>query len=341
MRPEEAAAVAIAFEAALARIAGDVVVEAVRLYLRVNAANLRSSGDAWLEDAVEMVSGYGEQARLLGLAFFRLYRALMTGRTVNHPDDPPSETVTLGDLRDDFVELTRGLPADVAYNPPRDSDHIRIPVDSDVEIESAADRRDAREGRREEATLILKVLGVDNVAKKTREIDLDRVTAREADETRDEILRKSNARQAAAAARMARNGARGTIFRAIGRDERVIGYVRASRTGTPCGFCAMLISRGFMYKSTASAEGKTSSAASVLAGEAAEGDQYHDNCNCYAKPVFSRAEYQREEYALNRELEALWKKEIKGRYSGREARRVWNALIRERYRNTTSRAQAA
>lgn len=328
MRPEEAAAVAIAFEAALARIAGDVVVEAVRLYLRVNAANLRSSGDAWLEDAVEMVSGYGEQARLLGLAFFRLYRALMTGRTVNHPDDPPSETVTLGDLRDDFVELTRGLPADVAYNPPRDSDHIRIPVDSDVEIESAADRRDAREGRREEATLILKVLGVDNVAKKTREINLDRVTAREADETRDEILRKSNARQAAAAARMARNGARGTIFRAIGRDERVIGYVRASRTGTPCGFCAMLISRGFVYRS---AESATYS----------EGDQYHNNCNCYAKPVFSRAEYQREEYALNRELEALWKKEIQGRYSGREARRVWNALIRERYRNTTSRAQAA
>ncbi|ELP64623.1 MULTISPECIES: VG15 protein [Streptomyces] len=56
----------------------------------------------------------------------------------------------------------------------------------------------------------------------------------------------------------------------------------------------MLISRGPVYKSRESATFN-------------DGDRYHDNCHCYAMPVWSRDQYQSSELtALSRQYEALW-----------------------------------
>src|SRR5690606_22417484 len=51
------------------------------------------------------------------------------------------------------------------------------------------------------------------------------------------------------------NAARGLLNYLEYSDRRVIGYVRVSKTGTPCHFCAVLLSRGFVYKSESSAGG--------------------------------------------------------------------------------------
>jgi hypothetical protein len=99
----------------------------------------------------------------------------------------------------------------------------------------------------------------------------------------------------------------------------------------------MLISRGPVYRSERSAE-------------YADGDKYHDNCHCFAEPVFSREQYNSSPlYALNRQYEELWPQVTKG-LSGHAALRAWRRFIRTEQRaaaqearrqSTTSRRRAA
>jgi hypothetical protein len=44
------------------------------------------------------------------------------------------------------------------------------------------------------------------------------------------------------------NGSRDTILQTVKRSNTMVGYQRVSMTGSPCSFCAMLISRGAVYK---------------------------------------------------------------------------------------------
>jgi hypothetical protein len=112
------------------------------------------------------------------------------------------------------------------------------------------------------------------------------------------------------------DGARGQVWSLAQRDPRVIGYVRLSRSGTPCGWCAMLISRGPVYKSQRTAE-------------YADGDKYHDNCHCYAEPVYGREQYGDSAlYALNRRYEQLWPQVTKG-LRGKAALSAWRRFIRQ------------
>lgn len=65
-------------------------------------------------------------------------------------------------------------------------------------------------------------------------------------------------------------GGRLTIARTTGRDRRAIGWRRVT-DGNPCAFCAMLASRGPVYRDAASADGL----------------QYHSDCGCTAEPAYS------------------------------------------------------
>jgi hypothetical protein len=78
----------------------------------------------------------------------------------------------------------------------------------------------------------------------------------------------------------------------------------------------MLISRGPVYRSQNSAE-------------FADGDKYHDNCHCYAEPVFTREQYSGSAtYELNRRYEELWPKVTRG-LSGKAAVSAWRRFIRQ------------
>jgi hypothetical protein len=80
----------------------------------------------------------------------------------------------------------------------------------------------------------------------------------------------------------------------------------------------MLISRGPVYKSSRSAE-------------YADGDKYHDNCHCYAEPIFSRDQYAGSSlYALNRQYAGLWPTVTKG-LSGKAALSAWRRFIRREH----------
>ena len=70
--------------------------------------------------------------------------------------------------------------------------------------------------------------------------------------------------------RQAMMGGRLTVARTAGHDRRAVGWRRVT-DGNPCAFCAMLASRGPVYKDAASADGI----------------QYHAHCGCTAEPAYS------------------------------------------------------
>lgn len=72
------------------------------------------------------------------------------------------------------------------------------------------------------------------------------------------------------ARRQAMMGGRLTVAATAGQDRRAVGWRRVT-DGNPCAFCAMLASRGPVYRDAA----------------AADGIQYHAHCGCTAEPAYS------------------------------------------------------
>ncbi|WP_329289546.1 hypothetical protein [Streptomyces pseudovenezuelae] len=354
-RQAEADRAAIAFQVALTQIGAGTVQEALKLWEDVPATSRASTAASWLRRAITLVMGRRRQSRDLARAYYRLARALRTGTTVADPYHPEPRYVTITVLREEFNDLVRGVQrpqegrSDASPTESPDSassartgqageaDEAAL-TDPDAEHEAELDRilveeieglRDAEERIEREAEqelrTVLEALGPDNLQKKVDAIDGAR-SADEVDQLRDEAHQQAGARQAAAAERIAMNGGRSTVWNHMSRDRRVIGYIRLSRSGTPCGWCAMLISRGPVYRSQNSAE-------------FADGDKYHDNCHCYAEPVFTREQYSSSSaYELNRRYEELWPKVTRG-LSGKAAVSAWRRFIRQEQKAAAQEAR--
>ncbi|WP_353707287.1 hypothetical protein ABRQ22_14950 [Cellulosimicrobium sp. ES-005] len=363
---EEAEQASVAFQAALTRIGVATIAEALSLWQRVNPAKAAATANAWLDDAVEMILSRRGQSRELAIAYYRLVRALRTGRTVPSPYDPKPTSVTIGQLRAEFAELVDSTrpreritvapprtsreeprrplqvdPEDAPYEPARSGADEDVPIET---LDGSADlAREVAEMEREwerelalvedEIRIDLEALGPASLQQAVDQLDGE-APADEVDTKRDKAHGQAGARQAAAAERIVMDGGRGELYARARRDRRAVGFIRLSRSGTPCGWCAMLISRGPVYFSRASAE------------HSADGDKYHDNCHCYAEPVWSVRDYRdSERYALNRQYEKEWPEVTKG-LSGKAAVSAWRRHIRiqqrkARSQRTTETAQEA
>lgn len=114
------------------------------------------------------------------------------------------------------------------------------------------------------------------------------------------------------AGRQVLNGGRDALEELVQADPVALGWARVT-DGDPCAFCAMLASRGPVYKSRETA--------AFLP---------HDHCACIPEPVYSRSAA----WAPGaRELRQLWLASTKG-YSGKDAvnafRRAYERGLRER-----------
>lgn len=301
-RLAEADAAAVAFHAALVKIGAEAAAKAIVIWKSVPQTGPEDGGASWLSAAVELVVMERRRTRRLARSYYRLIRALRTGRTIG-----PSNT-TLGQLRAEFAAQAGG------YSPRKDGNSTVIPADAVPSLsEEAADA-----AVRGEAQTNLQALGPDNLKKKLDKIDTSKPST-EVDAERGKAYLEAQARQAAAVTRLTQDGARSDLWSLSSRDTAAIGYIRLSRTGTPCGWCAMLISRGPVYKSAKSAGG---------GDQFNDGDLYHDNCNCYAEPIFSIDDYNTNpRYALNREYAELWPKVTQG-LGGKSALSAWRRFIR-------------
>lgn len=108
------------------------------------------------------------------------------------------------------------------------------------------------------------------------------------------------------------NGQRNTIHRTVDRSRNLIGFRRVSRTGTPCYWCAMLIGRGAVYKSST-----TATRSSGARGARRIGYGYHDHDKCGAEPLFVK-DIGKYDDTLENKFSDLWG-ESGAKYSGKDA----------------------
>lgn len=80
-----------------------------------------------------------------------------------------------------------------------------------------------------------------------------------------------------AAGRIILDGGRQTVLLTVEADRKALGWMRVTH-GKTCAFCAMLASRGPVYKSRRSAGDARSRPA-----------RFHDHCDCTVEPVYSPA----------------------------------------------------
>lgn len=299
-----------------------------------------NGGPTWLRLMLRLLLGWRKRSRDLGVAYYRYSSALHTGRAPQDMAGTVEDSTVLSELREDFEAAVEAVqepsegfksvvPKDVASrelqalqealeasdgDPDGYDEGEPVDLDEIYKIEEVLE--DIEDAAEEEIVTVMKALGPDLLAKKLATVPDDAPAGQykaEALQLSDEV----GMRISAAADRIARDAARSAMFNISKADKNCIGYVRLSRTGTPCGWCAMLISRGlWLYKSESSATiGK-------------DGDQYHDNCKCYAQPVFSVGHYNSSPlFNLNREYGDQWPKVTRG-LSGRQALAAWRRYIR-------------
>lgn len=298
----------------------------------------------WLTTATALVMRQRIKARDMALAFYRYERALATGSTIALPGQAPESNMTLFQLKRQFeaiIGMNTQTPGGLE--------------DRDVEVESIDGLKedlDALEAEAEDRTREnLSVLGTDgmnrSIRKAREEAERTEATLDTVDQGRIAAHASAGNRQAAAAERNAMNGGRAALFVVGDKDPKVLGFIRASMTGTPCGFCAMLISRGPVLKGVdrqasiyASREGTglRSDGTIVTYGDM---DLYHDNCHCYAVPVMSLEHFRTSPtFDLNRKYAELWPIVTKG-LGGEGALRAWRRFIREEAKQRKPQAAAA
>jgi hypothetical protein len=314
-RQKEADAVELAYHNALIAIGLKSREDALAIWQDIPKTGAARSG-GWIRRLLAYIANRRKRTRALAIAKHRLVRALRTGATISMPGAPAGRT-TIGELVQDFSRLSgaavrTGLDAAT----PVAVEQITLSVAELDRLERDAQR---------EAEIVLDALGPRTLTSKLDELDLT-APAEDVDAKRDEAHLAAGRRQAAATERLVLNGARSASWAIHGKDSKVVGYVRFSTTGTPCGWCAMLISRGPVYRTAMSAQ-------------YAEGDLYHDNCKCDVMPVFSTEQYDSSDlFELNRKYSALWPKVTQG-LSGRAALTAWRRFIRQE--QAAARAQEA
>lgn len=118
---------------------------------------------------------------------------------------------------------------------------------------------------------------------------------------------------------LALEGGRQVMQRSIKTDDQATGWARVT-DADPCAWCAMLASRGPVYKSA------------QTAGDPRQGgDRYHDHCGCQAWPAFTHDE---PFIGIAEQLYDDWLRETRGR-GGKHAvnafRRWWESEGRVGY----------
>lgn len=323
----EADRVEIVYHWALTQVGAQTIADSLALWQDVPATQQAATNASWLSNAIRLLMLKRGLARSLAIAYYRLVRALRTGTTIDDPRRPGTET-TLEALRQDFEDaidaiVPIGTPGEPRLNP--DDDDIKVPIEPVADLKALSDKLDDKAAQ--EAGIVLDQLGIENMLKKFKDVD-DDTPVGEADTQRDLAHRDAGARQAAAAARIAMNGGRLLVHELMDADLQVLGWARYSTTGSPCGWCAMLISRKVFYKSQASARPNPENVPALKDNDA---NEYHDNDYCIAIPVFTQRQFDSSKlFDLNREMRALWKERIEKKFNGKAALTEWRSIIRER-----------
>lgn len=124
----------------------------------------------------------------------------------------------------------------------------------------------------------------------------------------DESVERAEKMAVGAAARHALDGGRSLIRNTVANDQTALGYYRQTKAGC-CSFCAVLASRGQVYKGESFNESDPR-----FIGDDSD-VKVHDHCHCQLVPVFSRTQGLPD---LNERFGELWARTSRG-LSGNDA----------------------
>ncbi|MEV3856057.1 hypothetical protein AB0J38_17250 [Streptomyces sp. NPDC050095] len=301
---------------AQARISATVSAQALAQWSRVSPTSLTSSSGAWLALMLSVIRRERAQSQAVAVSFYRLHRALETGYTLPPlTGDATAGAVTLGVLREDWAQHT-----DTAHVPAADG-AVAVQVDDfdwptpDTSAQDAAARTS---------------LAVTGPVRAQRAIDQaterqerGRLDAADFLDELESVMDQAGTTAAASADRETLRGGRELIRDASQADTRVIGWARVT-DDDPCAFCAMLASRGAVYRSRQIAGIRGRTRRNLRDVENPEDLQkYHDLCHCQTIPVYSETAFVPESSA---QYEQDWRRVTRG-LAGAEARRVWRQYI--------------
>lgn len=314
----------------------------------VSALDATGTAGAWLVRSLRVIAAVRKMSRALAVSYYQLARALETGRTLGVPEGITGD-VTLGKLRSNFRRqaldvaslpspLTRSDDPDIRWfeetlakqEGNENSRSIRL---ADVAVDPLIQNLLDVEGTNDAQTIsvdkydwpeamsyeevdrafraLLRKQAAEHSDKAVKEIRSDESN------TPDDAIKKIEAAHEAAGSigsgtvdAAAMDGGREVVNRAI-RQDRLIKAVARGTSSDPCHFCAMLASRGFVYKSE-----KT-------AGVGEEIEKFHINCHCFPIVRFTR---ESELPELNRYFQEKWR-EVTAGYSGQDAVKAWRRWI--------------
>lgn len=294
------------------------LLEFITLWALLDSDRLDETSPGWVQAVARLIREYRARSADLSLRYYARFRTVEAPRTAPELVLPrievpraitepiPLPTRARGRL-DPVVDRRDTRTATQQSTPDRGERRTRVTFD-DSRVNRSSRRQstvhipDVTFDREDRAVKVsLEVTGPVNQKSKTARRK-PRVVVR------DESFRDA----AGAAGRHVLTGGRKSLLTVLENDPVAVGWARVT-DGDPCAFCAMLASRGVVYGSAASA-----------------GFSAHDHCACTAEPAYSRSAPLP---GRGQEFKDLWNRNIRGKYSGDEARRAWRRLYEQMQRD--------
>lgn len=142
--------------------------------------------------------------------------------------------------------------------------------------------------------------------------DLEVPPARATPKTVDRIMERAAIQIVGAAIRHVQNGGRFMVDAVVESDQKAVGYIRITRDN-PCSFCAMLASRGPVYK-------ESSFSRSDPRFDGPGNHKVHDSCGCTIRPLYSKSRFAMPEN--NQKYLELYETATRG-YRGKDAQNAF------------------
>lgn len=338
-------------QAAQARLAAAAAYIALAEWQSVSALNPTDTAASWLKNSILVIVAIRKLSRRLAVSHYQLIRALETGRTLGVPEGSPDEDVTLGELRKNFRDNAIDVAALPSPRTRSDDPDIRwfeeklASVDPDavpgaVRLEDAhvdpliqdlLDTEGSDDGEKIEVDKF--EWPEDLTAEEVNDVYYDqlrkRIVTPLADKgkalrsspelTPDQVIKQledslsaSGSTGSGTVESAALDAGRAAVTTAVRNDRLVLAVARGT-SANPCAFCAMLASRGFVYKNN-----KT---AGVDENDVVK--KYHIHCRCF--PI-----YRWVKDSELPELNAYFKKQwpiVTAGYSGVDALNAWRRWI--------------
>lgn len=316
----------------------------------VSALDATATAASWLAGSLRVIAAIRKMSRQLAISYYQLSRALETGRTLGVPEGSTGD-VTLGELRKNFRDNVLDIASLPSTRTTSDDPDIRwfeesLRAQDDRDAENS---RSIRIAEVRVDPLIQNLMDVEGTDDSTP-VQIDRyewpeaMPFEEVERVYRSLLRKQAVDHSTDAAKKIRadeeltpdlaftqievahaaagsigsgtvdaagmEGGREVVNQAIRRDRLVKAVARGTSTD-PCAFCAMLASRGFVYKSEKTA----------YVGDDVE--KVHINCHCFPIVRWTR---ETELPEMNAYFQEKWP-EVTAGYSGQDAVKAWRRWI--------------